>query len=158
MPVPDADQFLAALHGLFHFGPALPVVDVVVTNDPVVGFGSIHLQRLGDIGVSTDVEVVDMVLDVGVQTRVTFGDLRRLVSRLVVEDRQGAVPHRRIRREEHFERLFELRRPIEGNQHDVEKLFCRHSLVLSFDCRPRILYHNERHGIWYNICDETKQQ
>ena len=79
VPVPDADQFLAALHGLFHFGPALPVVDVVVANDPVVGFWAVHLQRLGDVGVSTDVEVVDVVLDVGVQTRVTFSDLRSLV-------------------------------------------------------------------------------
>ena len=128
VPVPNADQFLAALHGIFHFGPALPVVDVVVANDPVVGFGSVHLQRLGDVGVSTDVEVVDMVLDVGMQTRIAFRDLRRLVRRLVVEDRQGAVPHRRIRREQHFERLFELRCPIEGNQHNVEKLFCGHRM------------------------------
>ena len=46
MSIPDADQFLAALHGLFHFGPAIPVVDVVVADDPVVGFCAVLTRCL----------------------------------------------------------------------------------------------------------------
>ena len=66
MPVTDADELFTASHGIFYFRPAFPVVDIIVTNDPVVRLGTVHFQSLGDVGVPADVEIIDVVLYVGV--------------------------------------------------------------------------------------------
>lgn len=128
MSIADTEQLFATGHCLFDGRPVRPVVDVVVTDDPVIG-GCVSFKGLGDVCVPADVEGIDDVVKVGVGGGKRLDDATAFVRAVIVEDGQRTVAHGRIFRKNRLKRLLEKRRTVVGDENKCKERVLGHGNV-----------------------------